>query len=185
MADKPKKFELNPLIVRYSGLFDFDGLYAAITDWTKNYGYIWHEKKYKHKVPSPRGAEQEFGWQIEKEVNDLVSYKIMIEAHAWDILEVVVDTGGMKKSLTKARIEIYIKPTVILDWQGKFKGGSPWQKKFKQKLWNMYFTVMQRELEVKYTDQLTYRLYGFQSMLKKYFDMQSKYHAYKNYLGEQ
>ena len=45
--------------VRYNGLFDFDTLYASIIDWGKNYGYKVHEKVYKHKIPSPLGAEQE------------------------------------------------------------------------------------------------------------------------------
>ena len=38
--------------LQFNGLFDFDGMYAAIIDWAKNYGYMWNEYDYKHKVPS-------------------------------------------------------------------------------------------------------------------------------------
>mgnify|MGYP006415683771 CR=1 FL=1 len=50
-----------PITLRYHGLFDFDGMYAAVIDWAKNYGFKWHEKDYKHKVPSPSGAANPVG----------------------------------------------------------------------------------------------------------------------------
>jgi len=166
--------------VRYNGLFDFDGLYAAIVDWTKNYGYQWHEKTYKHKVPRPKGAEQQFTWILDKKVNDLVSYKVTLNTHVWDLMEVEVDIDGKKKLLSNARIEISVKGQVTFDWQKKFAKGGPWAKLW----WSIYSKVMQRDFEVGYLDTLHYRLFNFQNMLKKYFDMQTKYHSYKGYLGE-
>jgi len=176
----PKKIILpNVITLRYEGLFDLDGLYAAIVDWCKNYGYRWHEKSYKHKVPSPKGAEQEFIWTMDKDVTDFVSYNVTIDAHIWDMLEVQVDVGGKQKILSNARIEITIKGTVNFDWQKKFKGSE-----VKEFAYNLYTNVMRRELEVTYIDQLWYRMYNLQAIMKKYFDMQSKHHAYKGYLGD-
>ena len=176
----PKKAKLpNVITLRYEGLFDLDGLYAAIVDWCKNYGYRWHEKTYKHKVPSPKGAEQEFLWVMDKDVTDFVNYNISIEAHIWDMLEVEVDVGGKKKILSNARIEITMTGTVTIDWQSKFKGSE-----IKILAYNIYTNVMRREFEVTYYDTLWYRMYNLQAVMKKYFDMQSKYHAYKGYLGE-
>lgn len=171
--------DVNVITLRYEGLFDLDGLYAAIVDWCKNYGYMWHEKTYKHKVPTPRGAEQEFAWDMEKEVTDFVHYRILIEAHIWDMLEVEVDVGGKKKILSNARIELIIKGAINFDWQKKFKGSE-----VKELAYKVYTSVMRRELEVTYIDALVYRMYNLQAIMKKYFDMQSKYHAYKGYLGE-
>ncbi|MBT3297816.1 hypothetical protein HN385_02740 [archaeon] len=172
---------IHQMYVRYEGLFDFDGLYAAIVDWSKNFGYRWHEASYKHKVPSTKGAEQEFKWILERDVDQLASFKILIEAHTWDQMEVVIESDGKQKTLTNARIEIVIKPSISLDWQKRFKGG-PW--KIWDKVWEIYFKLVREELELKYGDTLIYRLYGFQAMLKKFFDMQSKNNAYKRYLGD-
>ena len=96
--------------IRYSGLFDFDGLYAAIIDWAKNYGYMWHEIDYKHKVPSPAGAEQEWKWSLIKRISKSHRYEILFTLHSWDLQEVVVEYDNKKKTLTKGRIYIWIDP---------------------------------------------------------------------------
>src|SRR3989344_8705210 len=96
--------DLPPITLRYNGLFDFDGLYAAIIDWAKNYGYRWHDKAYKHKVPSPRGAEHEIEWEITKEVTEYISYTISFTVHIWDLREVEVLVDGKKKNLSNARV---------------------------------------------------------------------------------
>ena len=166
--------------VRYSGLFDFDGLYAAVIDWGKNYGFMWHEIYYKHKVPRPTGAEQQFKWQLTKKVSGYLSHKIDFLVHIWDMLEVEVDVNGVKKPLTSGRIYIKISGTLIMDWQDKFTGSG-----FKEKLghWYRHF-VYRKEVEAIYWDQLHYRIIDMQTILKKYFDVQAKKHAFKGYLGE-
>ncbi|MBI2665457.1 hypothetical protein HYX12_02440, partial [Candidatus Woesearchaeota archaeon] len=68
-------------MLQYEGLFDFDGLYGAITDWCKNYGFMWHEVDYKHKVPNPFGAEQQFKWQMDKRIDPYVVYVIKLKVH--------------------------------------------------------------------------------------------------------
>lgn len=173
------KQDLPPIIIRYTGLFEFEGIYKIIIDWCKNYGYTWEEETYKHKVPSPRGAEQEFRWIAEKEVTDYLKYKIEMEAHGWDMTEIVMEKDGKKKSLTNARFEIIIKGIVITDWQGKWKKG-----RLPQFLGNIYEKfVIRRELDGLYADGLFYRLLSLQTLLKKFFDMQTKWNEYKGYLG--
>ncbi len=163
---------------QYTGLFDFDGLFAAIIDWAKNYGFMWHEWEYKHKVPSPKGAETEHKWVLHKSINEYVRYEILITVHVWDMLEVEVEVDGKKKSLTNARIYIWLETTVFYDWQEKFKGG-----KITKKLGEIYNKWMDRDLSV-YLDQAYYRSWDLQAIIKTYFDMQSKKYAYKGYLGE-
>lgn len=168
------------ITVRYDGLFDFDGLYAAVVDWAKNYGYKWHEKTYKHKFPRPTGAEQEMDWIISKNVTNYIAYEIKFSVHTWDQSDVEVDVNGQKKMLTKAKIYIVLNGNLIHDWQKKFKGG-----KIAEALGKFYRNVVYKaDLENTYLDPLYYRMWNLQALLKKYFDMQSKKYAYKGYLGE-
>ena len=170
---------LPKITLRYHGLFDFDGLYAAVIDWAKNEGFIWHEKAYKHKVPSPAGAEQEIDWEISKNVTEYIKYTILFTLHIWDLLEVEVDADGKKKTLSNARIYIIINGSITTDWQGRFEKGS----RFAQMLGKWYNKTV-NPVEQMYFDQLYYRIWNLHAIIKKYFDMQTKKYAYKGYLGE-
>lgn len=166
---------LPPITLRYSGLFDFDGLYAAVIDWAKNYGYRWHEKSYKHKVPVPTGAEQELEWEITKNVTEYINYTISFSLHIWDLKEVNVDN----KILSNARIYIIMNSKINYDWQKKFSGS-----RFKEWLGKKYEWNVKREVETKHFDQLYYRIWNLHALMKKYFDMQTKKYMWKGYLGE-
>ena len=170
---------LKRAIIRYSGLFDFDALYATIIDWCKNHGYNWHEVTYKHKVPSPRGAEQEWRWRAEKEVNDYFKYELFFIPHAWDLTEIEITKDGKKKTLTNGRMEIIIEPTLVLDWQGRWK-----RNRFTEWLGTQYYQVIRREIENVYHDELYYRMWGLQTAIKKFFNMQTKWNEWRKYLGE-
>jgi len=170
-----------PQTIRYGGLFDFDGLYAAVVDWCKMHGYMWHEKTYKHKVPSPRGAEQELEWEMTKNFTSYLSHKITITIHSWDQTEVEVDIDGTKKSLTNARIYLIMQGQATRDWQGIFSGS-----RFARRLSDWYNSlVFKKEFESIYYDQFHYRQLDLHAIMKKYFDLQAKKYAYKGYLGEQ
>ena len=171
---------LNKITLQYTGVFDFDGMYAAIIDWAKNYGYMWHERSYKQKVPSPRGAEMEFEWDMSKNVTEYIRYKIMLTVHTWDTSETDVEVDGKKKTLTNSRLYIIINSVVETDWQERFAKGS----KFTRKLGGWYEKLTAKNLEGVYADQLYYRVWNLHALLKKYFDLQSKKHVYKGYLGE-
>ncbi len=173
----PEQLPTPQITLRYNGLFDFDGLYSTITDWAKNYGYMWHEKQYKHKVPSPKGAEQEMTWILTKEVTEYLHFEVVLTVHIWDLLEVEVETSGQKKALSNARLYILMDGT--LSW-GKhhFKGG--W---FSKKLGQWHDKALMVDLEQN-MDLLYYRMWNLHAIIKKYFEMQAKKHAYKGYLGE-
>ena len=169
-----------PATLRYNGLFDFDGLYAGVVDWAKNYGYRWHEKTFKHKVPTPRGAEQELEWNLTKKVTDYFVHEITLTIHTWDQTEVEVEINNRKKPLTNARMYIILSGKMVYDWQNRFKGS-----KFLKKLGHWYYTVInKKELESIYYDQFHYRQMDLHALLKKYFDMQTQKYSYQGYLGE-
>ena len=110
-----------PIILRYRGLFDWDGLYAAMVDWFKKYRFYFHEETYKHKVPTPFGAEQELRWFIWQDVTDYIRFHVQINLHLWEMTEVEVVKDGKKKVLTNARLEIKIIGKLHIDWQDKFE----------------------------------------------------------------
>ncbi|MBI2668328.1 hypothetical protein HYX14_00650 [Candidatus Woesearchaeota archaeon] len=170
--------ELPVITIRYNGLFDFDGFYSAVIDWAKNYGFLWREMSYKHKVPAPTGAEQEWEWEITKKVTEYINYYILIEIHSWDMVEVEVEEGGKKKSLMSGRLNVVIKPELKMGTKDIFKGG-----KFAELLGSWYNKAISRNIDT-YWDQLYYRTWNLHAVMKKYFDMQSKKHVYKGYLGE-
>jgi hypothetical protein len=169
------KTALPKITLRYEGLFDFDGLYAAVVDWAKNYGYLWHEVQYKHKVPSPKGAEQEITWQLTKNVTHSHSFTIVLVTHVWDLVEVEVDSNGKKKSLSNARMYIQMNGIVTGDWQGIFKKS--------KMLGKIYSKLKSKDADV-FLDTLYYRMWNLHSIMKIYFDMQTKKYAYKHYLEE-
>ncbi|MBI4152038.1 hypothetical protein HY496_03635 [Candidatus Woesearchaeota archaeon] len=171
---------LPPITLRYNGLFDFDGMYAAVVDWAKNYGYLWLEKTYKHKVPSPSGAELEFEWEMTKNVTEYINYKIKITVHTWDTTEVEVDTNGKKNKLTNSRLYMILEGELETDWQKRFEN----KGKFAKALRGWIGKIKTPEVEGVYADQLYYRIWNLHAMLKKFFDLQSKKHVYKGYLGE-
>ncbi len=171
---------LPPITVRYNGLFDLDGLYAAATDWAKNFGYLWHEKIYKHKVPTKKGAEQELLWELTKNVTEYISHTITLTWHIWEMTEVTVETNGSQKKLTSARLYVKIGGHMTYDRQKMFKG-----KPFYAKLGRWYRNVvLKKEIEGGYFDTFYYRVWNLHALFKKYFDMQTKKYAYKSYLGE-
>jgi hypothetical protein len=165
-------------IIRYSGLYDFDGMYAAIIDWAKNYGFRWHEVDYKHKVPSPDGAEQEWKWAMTKEVNDFINYYYELKVHMWDMQEVEVEIDGKKKTLTKGRIYIWVDGKMTFDWQERFKGG-----RFKEWMGAFYRKAKDPEIS-EYWDTIKYRGLQLNALIKKYFDMQAKHNSHVVYLKE-
>lgn len=165
------------MTLQYNGLFDLDGMYAAVTDWAKNYGFMWHEKKYNHKVPSPGGAEQEIDWEMTNRVTEYFKYIINISLHIYDLRDVDIEVAGKKKSLSNARITIKIIGTLEYDWQklrdrGKF---AKWIAPFRDTKIN--------DIE-DYEGQLFYRVQNLHNLFKQYLDTQSKKYIYFNRLGE-
>jgi len=188
MTDKKKKapkvnykYTRPRIMLHYSGLFDFDGMYAAIISWAKHYGFQWFEVDYKHKVPSPYGAEQEFKWKMSKNVTAFLQYEINFTVHIWDMKEVEVEMDGKKKSLVNGRMRMWIDATVNHDWQKQFQNKSP----FIVRLGEWYRHVLyKKDIESIYYDQLYYRTWDLHNIIKKYLDMQTTKYAYKGYLKE-
>ncbi len=168
------------LTLRYSGLFDYDGLYRLVVEWMKQQGYWYHEGVYKHKVPLPTGAEQELEAYGEKEVTELVKFRIDVKFHFWDLLEMEIMKDGQKTIVSSARLEIIFAGKVIPDWQEH-----TWKwKKFHRALVDFYYRYVLRRNVGGYWDTLHYRVVDLHGRVKKFLDMQTKWNEYKGYLKE-
>lgn len=176
----PSPHKRERLIIHYGGLYDFDGLYALVISWAKSQGYIWCETDYKHKVPSPKGAEQEFWWVLRNKVTDYMELEIKLTLHLWDVLEVEVNVDGKKKTLTSGKLYIWIDTALYYDWQKRFKG-SRWYRTLG--LWYAAL-VARKKMDNLYFEHVFYRAYDLHALIKKFFDMQAKYYAYEDYLKE-
>ncbi len=167
--------------IRYKGLFDFDGLYNVIVQWMKARRYWFHETIYKHKVPSPAGAEQEITFKGDKKITEFYKYEVTVKFHLWDMTEVEVEIDGVKKTLTSARLEISLNGKMLIDFEGRYG-----KTNFLVELRDfMLKYILRRDIENIYEDQLYYRVIKLQGVIKDYLDMQTKGNEYAKYLGDQ
>ncbi len=167
-------------IIRYTGIFDFNGLYQAMVKWLKSRRYWFHEDVYKHKPGGPFGKELEISWRAEKKVTDFHKTTMKVSFHIWDLKDVEVIKDGKKKKLQKARIEIKLNAEITLEYQNR------WQKsKFYKALYKFYTNyVIKKEWTSFWGDTVYYRLIKFHAFIKNYLDMEAKANEYEHYLGD-
>jgi len=174
----PTTLPTKRFLIRYSGIFDFAGLYQLMADWMKARRYWFQETDYKHKV-NPGGAEQEIDFDGERQITEYIKENVHVFIHIWDMTEVEVERNGIKKKLANGRIELIIFGKLELDWEGRWKGSKILE--FFGDFYNRY--IMRKTVE-DYWDKLHYRMIKFQDMIKQFLDMQSKGNEYAGYLGD-
>ena len=176
----PTAVSPNRMIIRYRGLFDYDGLYNVMVQWFKQRGFWFHERTYKHKVPTALGAEQEIEWTAEKEITDYYKFEYNVKWHLWEITEVEVVKEGVKKVLTNARLEIKLDGTLSIDWEKRFGTSTFWT--FVRDWYHKY--IIRKEIETIWYDTFYYRLQRLHKVIKDFLDMEAKGYAYQGYLGD-
>lgn len=171
--EKSSKEPVN--ILKFNGIFDFDGLYKVMHDWLVDRQYYFEESLYKHKVPTPAGAEQHIKWDCWRKVNAYVKYWINIYFILRDMKEVEVIKDGERKKLTKARLLIVFGGKVELDFSKRF----PHNRLAKNLMDFLINYIWKPEKVVSmWWDELYYRIYKFQRVVKEYLEMESKGNAY-------
>jgi len=176
----PSTIPTRRFTLRYRGLFDFDGLYNVMVQWMKSRRYWFHEIKYKHKVPSPAGAEQEIIFRGDKKITDYIGYELTVEFHLWDMTEVEVVHKGVKKTLTNARMEIIFLGQVDIDYEKRFESSTFWMAV--KDFYNKY--ILKEEIETVYWDTMEYKTQQFMNVVKEFLDMEAKGYEYAGYLGD-
>lgn len=176
----PPSASTRKFTIRYKGLFDFDGLYNLMVQWMKARRFWFHEVKYKHKVPSPYGAEQEIFFMGEKKVTDYFQYRLTVDIHIWDMTEVEVVHNGVKKTLTNARMQIILIGYLDIDWEKRWDTSKKW--KTLKDFYNKY--ILKEEIESIYWDTIQYKTQHFMNVIKEFLDMEAKGYEYKGYIGD-
>lgn len=167
------KYDAGKRLVRYKGIYDFDGLYKMMQKWMVDRHYEFHEKKYKEK-PYWHAPETEITWWAEKKVTSYIMYRIDIFIHMYDSewIEVVVD--GKKKKMMNARFQVDMEASVITDYSKEFEKSGFWKKI--ENFLNR--TILHKEILLKYLDALDYELYDFEADIKKFLGMEARESAY-------
>jgi hypothetical protein len=162
--------------IKYSGIFHFDGLMKTVRNWIVNQGYEFHEKGLKHKIPSPKGAEQEFEWWGWRKVNSYIKFHVDVWLKFNHLHDVEVVRDGKKEKLQSSTFQIEISGRCELDWSNRF-GGS----RFLQALADFYDKyITNKDVDTVYTDQLYYRLYKLQQVIKQYLNMETRDSAFED-----
>ncbi|MBW3015627.1 hypothetical protein KY330_04355 [Candidatus Woesearchaeota archaeon] len=163
----------NMPIIRFKGIFDFDGLYKLMVKWFQDRLYIFQEPTYKDKAGSD-GREVEISWESEKKISDFYEYHITVDFHLWDMQPVEVILEGEKRILTKARMEIVIKSYVVADYQNRWE-----RTAFTSALLNFYFSyIVGRRMGATIWDPLYYRSYKLHTLIKDFLKLESRGSAY-------
>lgn len=110
-----------PAIVRFDGVFDWDGLYKAIVQYLRRQNYWFYERLYKSKPWSPIGTELVLRWTAERKLDEYYKYNLEFEWHLMDFHKVDVIRDGAKITLTKAYFWVEIRGVLVSDWQ-EFEG---------------------------------------------------------------
>ncbi|MFH1641440.1 MAG: hypothetical protein ABIC04_00915 [Nanoarchaeota archaeon] len=171
---EPKTF------IRYKGVWDMQDLYEAMIDWFRRNKYYFKEAVYKHKHPSPFGAERQHVWEAKRNETDYIQIKYHVYIHIYDARDVEVQMPeGDKKIYTKGRIWIEVKVSVISDFEGR------WNKKMfyahLKDFYNKY--VIRKNFTEGWGPKHRYEMYNFVAMIKQRLKMESDEYEHRYFTG--
>jgi hypothetical protein len=159
---------MDPIEIRWKGVYDFDGLYKTIRGWLDHKRYDFMESLYKDKVASEFGNEVEIKMEPELKVTEYIKYHISIFMKNFEFREFEATIDGQKKGVSDGRIIIRLKCSVELDYNNKYK--TEGQKKIQN---FMVDKVLDRYFEYKYYDKLAEDVYALADEIKRFLKMES------------
>jgi hypothetical protein len=174
----PDKNEIiaTPLIIKFKGVFDYEGLYKMMHAWIISKRFLFQENKYKDKVATPFGNEVEIAWVAEKKVTEFIKEWITVEFHMWDFSEVEVIKDGKKTKAAKTRMTITFKAQIEFDYAGRFREKD---SKFTQKLGIFYVeNIIYWDWKIRYANALEYSVYDLHAKVKKFLNTETGSNAY-------
>ena len=178
----PVEWGLRTLHLRYKGILDIAEMQKIMVQWLKARRYWFQESTYKHQPGNEFGREEELHWVAERNVDSYVKYIIFIYTHIWDLEQVEVIQDGVKKNVSKARVEIWFQGKVIFDYQDH------WGKtKFHVALrnfYNKYILAPEGIMANLYWDELYYRVYKLRDLVKDYLNLKTKGFEYRRYVAD-
>jgi hypothetical protein len=165
----------NPdFIVRYKGVFDFDGLYKLVTSWIKHQKFKLYETNQKWKPP-----EVEIMLDCRRKKTGYKRDRIKVHFWGFKNGEVEKLEGDKVKKLWDARMKITFSSYVETGYSNYF-GWERWGiSKFTMVLMNFLNRyVIKKELDLVDTDVLYYELYQLHAKVKEFLQLESRGSAY-------
>ncbi|MBD3204487.1 hypothetical protein GF327_09425 [Candidatus Woesearchaeota archaeon] len=156
-------------IIKYKGVFDFDGLYKFVRKWLTDRDWDFFEIEAKEKPPWII-----YKWMAFKKITFYAALQIKINFRVWEPKEVIILKDGQKKKMMDARLKIDLSGAQITDYDGDFEK-SAFLKKVETFL-NAY--VLYHENLLKYFDYLDYYMHGLMTEIKDYLGMETASNAY-------
>ena len=118
MGDKDKLFD-SPLIIRFRGQYDYDGLISLLRGFFKRAKMPIKEPKFKYKVGGT-GAEIEFKFKGDLKVTHYIKVFLNIDGKGYDVKPKEVVVKGKKKKMTDGKIELKFQGEFELDYPGMY-----------------------------------------------------------------
>jgi len=160
----PETAHAKQMIVKYSGIFDFQGLYSLIVNWLKDNGYEMEESfKYKNK---------EFGYEVElklsgwRKENEYVKVLPSIFIQVWGMKDVEVN----KKKVQKGRLRIIINGKIEMDYAKEYEKNAILKELRK---WYQKYIFSSRYDQGYYWDRMYFHMVGLQNQLKGFLGMEA------------
>ena len=119
------------LIIRYSGVFDFDKLYKEMHDWFMKNSYGFEEKQHDDRAKD-RGRDIEIVWNGERKVDEFVKFLINVRF--------VIEEFNKVEKLDSGKLLIEISASAILDYTDRWN-----RKPFSNFLFNVYTKYIIKE----------------------------------------
>lgn len=182
---KPEDFYLTvpfpTSYIQYKGVWDVQDLYETIIDFFKLQKFKFHERYYRHRRPSPFGAERRYIWEATRKAEDYYQFVVVIHIDAHDTTDVEVRLpDGSKKVYTKGRIRIVIMGRVEVDYEKKWEGNV-----FYAQLRNFYNKyVIQKKMEAIWWDELHYKVCNkLRNIIQQRLKMESEEYEHRYFAG--
>lgn len=158
----------DPLIIRYKGVYDFEGIYRFMRQFLEEKRFDVEEGRYKDKETGPFGNEVEHKWECSREITPFVKYNLEIRTDFEGVKEFEANTDNGTKKVTSGKFEISLDGNVEFDWQNQYDSG--WAKTFRDfyintLFWNYY--------KYNYIAPFENYIYEFQRKIKDYADMEA------------
>ncbi len=120
MAEKDQVFSGK---TKYTGIWDFEGVYRFVYDWFIDKGYKIIEKGYTEKI-KPGGKEIEIHWDAKRKISDYFRFVIKSDWLILGMSEVEVQKENAKVKMNKGYIEIKFTAVLEKDYEHRWENSS-------------------------------------------------------------
>lgn len=183
---KPDEFSMmvNPyfsMFIQYKGVWDMQDLYEVMADFFRNQKFKFYEVVYKHKHPSPFGADRQYVWRAVKNVEEYYQFEVDLFFHTYDARDIeVAMKDGSKRTFTKGRIWAQIRGRVYTDYEKKWEDNA-----FYAQLRNFYHKyVIQKKIEGIWEDEVYYHvMHPLHHLIQQRLKLETEEYEHKEFVG--